>query len=95
MRWKNKVGSPSRPVIVVHKWTSGGQEVVQLYGARPVAPIVSERIFVMLVTLVAASVLATLGGQIFGYLSRARPALNKPMFVCWAARWFVRGRSSG
>lgn len=39
----------------------------------------------MLVTLVAASVLATLGGQIFGYLSRARPALNKPMFVCWAA----------
>ena len=92
MRWKNKVGSPSRPVIVVDiRWTRSCSAL----WSRPVAPIVSERIFVMLVTLVAASVLATLGGQIFGYLSRARPALNKPMFVCWAARWFVRGRSSG
>jgi len=38
----------------------------------------------MLITLVGFAVVATLLGQIVGYIGRTKPALNKVMFVCWA-----------
>ena len=37
----------------------------------------------MLITLVAASIALTLGGQLLGYFSREEPILKKLMFVIW------------
>jgi hypothetical protein len=42
----------------------------------------------MLVTLAGAAVVATLLGQIIGYVGRTRPALNKAMFACWGVSAF-------